>query len=364
MIYWTESQVKNLREWYGKKQTNQIAINVGHSDCAVRQKAKELGINKVNYLKWTTDEENLLIQHYAYKSKIELRQLLSGRTWERIKHHANSMRLRRCQKNKELIQGKCEKLLKDTPEAFYWTGFFLADGHFSKEGRFTIRLSIKDKNHLRRLSEFLESHFSEKPTYIQLAIMDKYNVEAIKEKFNIHNRKTYFPPNFDLYKRFTSDNLFSMIIGYIDGDGSIRKQYKRKDCFIAIKLHASWLLFLQFMNEFLSNHFSIYLGGVPKLNKKKYAVLNLSNIKLLGDMKKKAIRLNLPIMERKWGLIDEDLKSHYYKSLEVKNKVINLRKAGYKYKEIEKIVCVTKGRISTIVKNHIDKNLPVEIGRA
>lgn len=48
---------------------------------------------------------------------------------------------------------KCElyNLLNDTCLAYYWIGFILADGSISKSGELKIALSIKDKDHLKKM---------------------------------------------------------------------------------------------------------------------------------------------------------------------------------------------------------------------
>lgn len=52
-----------------------------------------------------------------------------------------------------LHNANLQRLLEDTPEAFYWIGFLLADGSFSK-GR--IRFAIKDVEQLYRFGTFID----------------------------------------------------------------------------------------------------------------------------------------------------------------------------------------------------------------
>jgi len=52
-----------------------------------------------------------------------------------------------------------ERLLENTPEAYYWIGFLMADGNFDIHGyvnRLTLFLSEKDKEHIQKFSQFIE----------------------------------------------------------------------------------------------------------------------------------------------------------------------------------------------------------------
>lgn len=206
-----------------------------------------------------------------------------------------------------------QKLLLETLESYYWLGFLLADGHFGKSA-LTVNLAIKDNDHLIKLADFLG--FPEKVFYknvkldgkvysqVAMSLNDKRGVKKIKDKFAISERKTYIPPNLESIE----DDLFlSLFVGFIDGDGSIRKQSQkdRKDCFITIKLHRSWFKVLEKMSLLVSD-MSNAPYNPPHLNKSGYVVLNLSNRIAIRFLKKKVEEWNLPVLRRKWDRINED----------------------------------------------------------
>ncbi|NPV13032.1 MAG: hypothetical protein HPY57_14800 [Ignavibacteria bacterium] len=124
-------------------------------------------------------------------------------------------------------------------------------------------------------------------------------IQQIK-KYNIQSNKTYNPPNLD---SILDDKLFSLIIGFIDGDGSITKQFKRKDAILRIKCHSSWVFILQ---KFLLHLYENYNGKIPsvKINNQGYACFNITNSIILKNIKNKCLELNLPILKRKWDNID------------------------------------------------------------
>lgn len=206
-------------------------------------------------------------------------------------------------------------LLKETPEAYYWIGFLLADGSFNKH-RISLGLSIKDKVHLLKFVEFIKFTGTLDETDIKCTVraMDNKIVPKIMHKFDIKNRKTYNPPQIN-FTQLNKNLLLSLICGFIDGDGCIKYQFKRKDFVLTIKCHASWLNIL--------NQFGKILGDEThcKLNSAGYAVLNITNTKLLKQLKLKVLSLNLPLLTRKWDRIDLNFRSKYEIAEELRQNV-------------------------------------------
>ena len=123
-------------------------------------------------------------------------------------------------------------------------------------------------------------------------------IKKIIKKFNINKDKTHFPPVTSIFDNFNDEQLFSLFIGFIDGDGSIGKKHLRDDFSIRIKNHSSWILFLKYFNE------KLLLNSVIKINNNGYALLQISNYEECKKIKRKMIDLKIPYMERKWGKID------------------------------------------------------------
>ncbi len=63
--------------------------------------------------------------------------------------------------------------------------------------------------------------------YANITVNDNINVPLLKDIFSIENDKSHVPPVISNYN-LTKDNIMALIIGYIDGDGSIvRRDLKR-----------------------------------------------------------------------------------------------------------------------------------------
>jgi hypothetical protein len=129
--------------------------------------------------------------------------------------------------------------------------------------------------------------------------------DSLCEKFNFNKNKTYLPPDFNLLNDYDKELVFSYIIGLIDGDGSITKLNKRKDCNLRIHLHNSWLDNLIYIENFLYNYFNIEKNKTfSKTGNDGHAKMTISNNSVLRKIKEEVLRLELPILSRKWNLIE------------------------------------------------------------
>lgn len=245
--------------------------------------------------------------------------------------------------------GDLTKLLEDTYESYYWIGFLLADGCFSN-GRLRIDLAIKDKEHLLKLASFLSytGTIMETDKKIGLAIKDIDTVEAICNKFNILKQKTYNPPS-NLHT-FQKDYLYCILAGFIDGDGSIQNQSGREDFFLRIKNHSSWLEVLRLFSSLISQKETV------KINSKGYAELIVTNTKYLQQLKSKILYYNLPILSRKWDVIDMNFISKYTKAEEIRIKVIDLLKQKVKQVDIARQLGISQASVTQIKKKYYEYN--------
>ena len=131
-----------------------------------------------------------------------------------------------------------------------------------------------------------------------------------------------------------------LLIGFIDGDGNIHKNYKRNDCTIRIKLHKSWLNILKEFCEIIG-----YKKDCAKVNNNGYASLVISNSIFIIELKK--LSKNVPALNRKWEIIDENFVSRYITSKIIKESVLDLLNKNVKKTDIAKELgispaCVTK----------------------
>lgn len=247
-------------------------------------------------------------------------------------------------------KNKCSDLsvlLDETPEAYYWMGFLLADGHFSG-GRLVLGLSNKDRQHLDKFCKFIKykGKVRENKTLGKSTVsaMDKNIVEKICEKFDIKHDKTVNPPN--SLSWIPEELLYCLFAGFIDGDGNISKFSKRNDCFIRIKIHSSWLKILNELAPLFCEN------KVASLNKDGYAELFLTGFEYVKRLKRIFIEKNLPIMDRKWEKIDLNLKTKYEIKRERDEEIPKLLKQGLKVKEISSFLGVNEIVIYKYKKEH------------
>lgn len=202
---------------------------------------------------------------------------------------------------------KLEKLLENNDLAAYWMGFLLADGHFSNYGKLSVTLSEKDADHIVRLAGYLELEPYREPKRKRISCVkgNKRIVDMIKLKFDISNRKTYFPPKINLYQTFSNSYFTSFFIGLVDGDGSITNNKNTKTNSIVIGMHLSWYDFLNMVSERMQKISQIKITK-PFITSSKIATLAITNHRFNKFAKFEVKRLGLPVLERKWSRIDEN----------------------------------------------------------
>lgn len=245
---------------------------------------------------------------------------------------------------------KCDlsSLLEETPEAYYWVGFLLADGHF-ENGRIKFHLALRDAEQIRKFASFIKwtGNFEDRGK-LGIGVSAKHTevVEILCDKFDIKQDKTYDPPNTIL--NHNKELLKCLLIGFIDGDGNIENQYKRKDCFIRIKVHKSW-------NEILKEFCELvgYDTKHVRLNNKGYCELCFSDSNIVTELKKKSNEL--PVLDRKWKKIDEDYISRYNTSKILKEKIIKMLNENMRNKDISNELGVSTSYISKINKEYVKR---------
>ena len=198
-------------------------------------------------------------------------------------------------------------LLDDSLITYYYVGFILADGHVEDGKRLSVLLSAKDSAFLDKMAKYLgiksvkqgkKKYKDKNVDVVYFSAQDSEYMPQIVRKFEIKSDKTHFPPSVNIFKKMTREQALSLFIGFIDGDGSIKKLNNRPDWNICIKCHKSWLPILSF--------FSVLLLGYDfaHVNTYGYSSLILSNTKKTKELKKFAIANSLPIMDRKWDNVN------------------------------------------------------------
>jgi hypothetical protein len=298
--------------------------------------------------KWTENENLLLEQNYQLK-KSDILKLFPHRTAAAINIQASKLRLRKIYN--EYVKSDMSPLLSDTYQAYYWIGFILADGHITPGNRLQITLSIKDYDHLLSFSQFIKTNIkltnNKQSCYI--SCQDKYYIPKLRDKFQISNLKTYGPPR-NLV--IDSDKLFlSLFCGFVDGDGRITNQYKRKDCFLSIHIHSSWE---NIVNGFMSRINKIFDTDSPlgEVKNDGYYLLNISNSAILSKLKKFTIENSLPVLQRKWSNIDENFISRQITARENRETISKLLNSEMSIKQIADTMNLTYGSIYQQIKRH------------
>lgn len=294
---------------------------------------------------WSQNDDLILEKSYYSFSKEQLEKLFPNRTWDAIKIHARKLGLNR---NSNLLANTNPSvLLLEIPEAYYWIGFLLADGHFSGK-RLKLALSKKDYEQIKKFADFISlRQINEDSVSYNISIQHDSIYELIK-KFKISNKKTNNPPDF---RNIKGDLFLALLIGFIDGDGSIQYQTNRKDCQLSIQIHNSWLETLNFFSLNLHS-----LIGIPYqkaiINSRGYAYLNISNSIVLKFIKRNALRLNLPIMERKWNKINLNIISKRELGQYRTNQVQVLLNKNLSKNEIAHILGISNSAITEIIKRN------------
>lgn len=252
------------------------------------------------------------------------------------------------------MNNKFIRLLEDSYEAYYWIGFILADAGLHRRRNnidFSMQLSVLDLEHLKKVAQFLgidkiKYRRDKKQAYI--TGQNKIIISKFIEKFGLILPKTYNCPNLEISNK---ELLICLLIGFIDGDGSINNNSKcKKSVEIAIKLHKNWINFLKIYEE-LCPHGKISEGSGGYENKQKYPRFRLTYYPEILWLKNKAIEYNLPILNRKWSKVDNNHKTCQEKSKSDKEKIKKLYSEGYKQSEIIKITGFSQPKVSRACSN-------------
>lgn len=215
------------------------------------------------------------------------------------------------QRHKTHKKHNLEKLLDGSLESCYWVGFLLADGWLSDNGELSLELSNKDSTHLDTFSKFIDFKGKKQTrTYqskatgttlksVKVAIRDKFLVDKLRKKFDIKTAKSYNPPSLENFKSFSEKQVRAILIGYIDGDGSMSaKKQNTKHINLKVACHISW--------EGVLKHFMKYLGSSTRFNVCSHGLATINNGRYgeLVELKQFAVDNSLPIMQRKWKNIN------------------------------------------------------------
>jgi len=232
--------------------------------------------------KYTEEEDSIIINNYEYCNKNAILELLPGRNWMSIYNRAFKLNIKRSIYKQNLLP-----LLDKTAITYYWLGFLISDGHFSKNNVLHININKLDLKHLCTFCEFLNldrDRIKIKNNIIRLSISDVKTIPVLKQKFDIKSNKTYNAICFDF--DINGDLLKCFLIGLIDGDGSINKKH-----FAYITAHKSWDTFYD----------KFQMGKIYYTKNILRYVITKSSTSILKNIIDK---YNLPVLSRKWDKVN------------------------------------------------------------
>lgn len=188
----------------------------------------------------------------------------------------------------------------------YWAGFIAADGNISKKGNtLTLNLSAKDKQHLQKFNSLVSADYHirefqvEKECglcdYVAFSLSSQDWKCDLRQNWGINPNKTHtitFPVGLSI------ENAKAFICGYIDGDGCIYVDRKRKN---KIQLSICGTLeMLQGMKRFFEVE-----GGIKFYGEQIYATKSIHTLMACGRTAIKILDFlydnRFPLMERKWN---------------------------------------------------------------
>lgn len=375
---WTEEENILLKEVYVSNRNREEIKKFFpyRSWVSIRTHAVTLGLLRKGYWDIIKDRDAQILPLLEKMSPPDVAKVLG------LKPSHVYMRMYKAGKKpiERVSNNKLCNLLNDTPEAFYWLGFILADGCFSGgkskiKGKmynsFSFRLARKDKNSVSLLSKFIGSSINidvknDTHNYVGVHCNDIKTLRTLMKKIGLRETqiKTYEPPT--KIFNFKGDLLFSLIVGYIDGDGTILKHKQKNGIFarLAVRTHKSWKSIFDKFDLFLYNYFNIErtsnsfptvlvnYESMPQEKKNRYVVWSINNFRMLKFIKAKAISLGLPVMNRKWNRIKENIVSRRELADIRREEVKHLLKNGLSVKEIIKKTFFTVSIVNGI-KNSI-----------
>lgn len=319
--------------------------------CAISQHVNKMGLSLRNR-RWTNEEDDILRNEYYNGITVDIAQKLE-RSTSSVVLRARYLNLSKS--NSIYRKTNCHRLVDGSLQSIYWIGFILADGHITANHKLKIALSIADKQHLDELASYINANVHVKPygknsfnatgEQCYISVKDIDNIKKLAEDYQISKNKTEHPPNFQTYN-LTNSQWLALIIGFIDGDGSITKA-KRDSSPINIRLknHKSWLKNLEFIGAKLCEAFDVSSGMVAKNNSEGYASLVVTDSRIIVGLKNFKLCNNITVLARKWDAVDEN-----YRTIRNKLSASRIREIQTKY--------ITDGHIN---KSEIARSYGVSI---
>lgn len=306
---WTDEEIIVLRQF--NCLSKELVAKINRPRSAIYSKMRSLNLiqpMRVNY-PWTDEEKQKFTELYATTSTETLMEIFPV-SKKCLKGMAKRLKIKKEHKYYDYgmqRKGSLEPLTQNTNEAFYWMGFFYADGHMSKKHEFVVALQESDKNHLQILANLINakmhiySREAPRSKTARLSVQDRLHGPILRQKFNIPILpKTYNPPE-NLNFLNSKEKTLSFIAGFIDGDGYVntKKEY------IKIQVHKSWFHIFQNLEMVLAEYEIKSSARETFRSDNNKTVSNLVINRVNAQKIKRAlIELDVPFLKRKWDKIN------------------------------------------------------------
>ena len=187
-------------------------------------------------------------------------------------------------------------LLNDSLISYYWIGFIIADGSFYKH-RFELSVSEKDILHLLKFKNYINGpdlKFRETTKSYRLAFSNKESILKFMDFCKLSYYKTYNPCSINFIDNLNDDQKLALIIGIIDGDGTIQFNGSKNARVISIFAHKNWE---HFYNKLLPN------WSIKSIRNSNCIKCSIYKHEILLKFKEFINKYSIPVLERKWEKI-------------------------------------------------------------
>lgn len=293
----------------------------------------KLKLDRANLEEWLNEEITVLIDNYPYYTANNLCKLIPRRSADSIRRKAHELGIKKHKIVRKVKQKShrdpklhsITRLLDNSCTSLYYLGLILSDGSVRPErGTIRLKLSTKDESLVLSFKNFIKSdnklnysttksreldgHILPESLSVSLEVRDINSINMLCKRFDIRAAKTYNPPEaLEGYEMLNLDQKLCFLVGFIDGDGSIKKRKDRKNLYqISIRCHKNWENFWRKFKNFIEKDTSEEFGKIKLINNTSLIGLHLykkDHIKILKEVIEK---YNLPVLERKWGKVVTD----------------------------------------------------------
>ncbi len=270
--------------------------------------------------RWTLEEVSILKENYGKLSYKDISKLIPNRAIGQIRDksvydgltNGNPYKMMSLARKKYSVD--LNYFLVPNLENSYWAGFIAADGCILSKGNYiTIQIQESDRNHLEKfakcisydgiITKSIRERNDKMYEYCAISInSDQSTISDLENNFNITQRKTYtLKPPSDL----DESCRLSYIMGYIDGDGWVKKRVhsgsNRNDILCEVGACGT-----KDVLKYIKQHFDQLASSTQKKYAKVCSVKNNKSYRYsIGSNRAKKIidiftKLDVPYLKRKW----------------------------------------------------------------